>query len=405
MRIARVDTLRLAEFPNLLWVEVVADDGRAGLGETFYGAEAVEAYVHETAAPALLGADPLAIEAHAATLRTYVGHGAAGAESRGRSAIDIALWDLWGKATGQPLHQLLGGRVRETAPIYNTCAGHRYVRRLPDQRVDNWGLPDDAPAGPYEDLDGFLHHPERLAESLLDMGVSAMKIWPFDPYAEASRGTWIAPEELERGLEPLRRVRAAVGRRMDLMVELHGLWDVPTAKRIVRALEPFAPRWVEDPVRSDDVDGLAAVAAASTVPVAAGETLAGLRAFRRLAERRAADVVIFDPTWCGGIGEARKIAALAEAYSLPVAAHDCTGPVGLAVGTHLSVALPNAVAQETVRAFYSDWYAELADPLPPIAAGQIAPAPGPGHGAGLRPKLQSRADAHVRTSRLDVGVA
>ena len=404
MTIARIDTLRLAEFPNLLWVEVVTDEGVVGLGETFYGAAAVEAYVHETAAPVLLGADPLAIEAHAAALRTYVGYGSAGAESRGRSAIDIALWDLWGKATGQPLYQLLGGRVRETAPIYNTCAGYRYVRRLPDQRVDNWGLPEDAPAGPYEDLDGFLHHADRVAESLLEEGVSAMKIWPFDPYAEASNGTWIGPEDLERGLEPLRRVRAAVGTRMDVMVELHGLWDVPMAKRIVRALEPLAPRWVEDPVRSDDVDALAAVAGASRVPIAAGETLAGLRAFRRLAERRAADVVIFDPTWCGGIAEARKIAAVAEAYGLPVAAHDCTGPIGLAVGAHLSIALPNAVAQETVRAFYSDWYAELAVTLPPIADGQIAPAPGPGHGVALRPELRERADAHVRTSRVEARV-
>jgi galactonate dehydratase len=400
LTIAHVDTLRLAEFPNLLWVEVGTADGLVGLGETFYGAAAVEAYVHETAAPALLGGDPFAIEAHAAALRTYVGAGSAGAESRGRSAVDIALWDLWGKATEQPLHRLLGGRVRDTALIYNTCAGYRYVRRLPDQRVENWGLPAGERAGPYEDLDGFLHHAERVAESLLDMGIGAMKIWPFDPYAEASRGTWIGTEDLERGLEPLRRIRAAVGSRMDVMVELHGLWDVPTAKRIVRALEPLAPRWVEDPVRSDDADGLAAVAAASTVPIAAGETLAGLPAFRRLAERRAADVVIFDPTWCGGIGEARKIAAIAEAYGLPVAAHDCTGPVGLAVGTHLSVALANAVAQETVRAFYFDWYMELAATLPPIERGRIAPAPGPGHGVALRPELRTREDAVVRTSRL-----
>jgi galactonate dehydratase len=404
MRIARIDTLRLAEFPNLLWVEVATEDGLVGLGETFYGAAAVEAYVHETAAPALLGADATALEAHAATLRTYVGDGAAGAESRGRSAIDIALWDLWGKATGQPLHRLLGGRVRETAPVYNTCAGYRYVRRLPDQRVDNWGLPEAAADGPYEDLDGFLHHAETVAESLLEQGVSAMKIWPFDPYAETSGGTWIGADELERGLEPLRRVRAAVGTRMEIMVELHGLWDVPTAKRIMRALEPFAPRWVEDPVRADDADALAAVAAASTVPIAAGETLAGLPAFRRLAERCAVDVLIFDPSWCGGIGEARKIAALAEAYRLPVASHDCTGPVGLGVGAQLSVALPNAVVQETVRAFYTSWYGELAQTLPPVGDGRIGPAPGPGHGVALRPGLRERADAVLRSSAVEASV-
>ena len=109
MKIIQVDTLRLREFPNVLWVEIRTDAGIVGLGETFLGARAVEAYLHETAAPYLLGRDPLRIEQHATALTGYVGYAGSGAETRGRSAVNIALWDILGQVTGQPLYQLLGG--------------------------------------------------------------------------------------------------------------------------------------------------------------------------------------------------------------------------------------------------------------------------------------------------------
>jgi galactonate dehydratase len=401
VRIVRIDTLRPRQLPNLLFVEITTDDGLVGLGETFFGAQAVEAYVHETAAPYLLDADPLTVEAHNRALEGYLGYQGVGAEARGRSAIDIALWDLWGQATDQPLHALLGGRQRDSVPIYNTCAGYGYVRRRPEQSVANWGLPDEAPEGPYEDLDGFLHRADELAESLLAMDIGAMKIWPFDPYAEQSGGTWIARDDLERALEPVRRIRAAVGDAMEVMIELHGLWDPPTALRIARALEEFAPRWIEDPVRNDDPAGVAKVAAGTTVPIAAGETLGGRRAFQELFGREALDVAMLDPGWCGGISSARKLAALAEAANRPVAPHDCTGPVGLTVGTHLSCHLPNALIQETVRAFYTGWYRELVTDLPRIEHGRIWPPDAPGLGIALRPELRTRADVRRRTSQLE----
>jgi galactonate dehydratase len=400
VRIVRIDTLRPAQLPNVLFVEVTTDAGLVGLGETFFGAQAVEAYVHETAAPYLLGADPLTVEAHNRALEGYLGYQGVGSEARGRSAIDIALWDIWGQATDQPLHALLGGRQRDSVPIYNTCAGYGYVRHKPEQSVANWGLPHAAPEGPYEDLEGFLHRADELAESLLAMGITAMKIWPFDPYAEQSGGTWIAREDLDRALEPVRRIRSAVGPAMEVMIELHGLWDPPTALRITRALEEFAPRWIEDPVRNDDPLGIAKVAAGTTVPIAAGETLGGRRAFQDLLGLGALDVVMLDPGWCGGISTARKIATLAEASNRPVAPHDCTGPVGLTVGAHLSCHLSNAVIQESVRAFYTGWYRELVTDLPRIEHGRIWPLEGPGLGTALRPELRSRADVRRRTSRL-----
>src|SRR5689334_9349209 len=284
MRISRVDTVRTDEFPNLIHVLVHTDEGLTGLGETFFFADAVKAHVHDVVANYLVGEDPSRIERHAAALRGYVGSASSGAEVRAASAVDIALWDLLGKTLGQPLHDLLGGRSRDQIRTYNTCAGERYVRGRSAQAVANWGLYEPEPGsngdGHHEDLDAFLHSPAELARSLLDAGTTGMKIWPFDPYAEASLGHDISTAELDAALEPIRRIREAVGREMDLMVELHALWDVPSACRIVSALADYDLFWIEDPVRVTSADAHAAVQRATHVPIASGETLAGLADYR-----------------------------------------------------------------------------------------------------------------------------
>lgn len=397
MKVVRLDTLRLEEFSNLLFVEVHTDEGLVGLGETFFGSRAVEAYVHETVAPYLIGEDPLHIDKHSRALGGYVGYASSGAETRGNSALDIALWDLFGKVAGQPVYQLLGGPCRERIRTYNTCAGYRYVRSRPRQEVGNWGLGGE-PGGPYEDLEAFLERPGELAEDLLSQGITGMKIWPFDPYAEASNGHYISDADLRRALEPFRKIREAVGGEMDVMVELHSLWDLPTAKRIARALEEFEPFWFEDPLKADDPDALAEFARSTSVPVAASETMSGRRAFRGLMERRGAGVVILDVSWCGGLSEAKKISTLAESHHLPVAPHDCTGPVVFAASTHLSVNLPNALLQESVRAFYTGWYGELVTGLPEVSEGYVYPSREPGHGVELLPDLRERPDARLLSS-------
>ncbi|MBA3471667.1 MAG: mandelate racemase/muconate lactonizing enzyme family protein [Rubrobacter sp.] len=400
MKVTEVETLRLDEFPNLLFVRVRTDEGLTGLGETFFGARATEAYIHETAAPYLLGEEALHIDRHAKELYGYLGYGSSGAETRGNSAVDIALWDLFGKATGQPVYQLLGGPCRGSIRTYNTCAGYRYVRETPRQEVSNWGLWDE-PEGPYEDLDAFLNRADELAESLLSQGITGMKIWPFDPYAEASNGHYISEADLRTALEPFEKIRSAVGREMDVMVEFHSLWDLPTAKRIAQALEEFEPFWFEDPIQADDLDALAKFAASTHVPVTAAETLASRFAFRELMEKGAAEIVMLDLSWCGGLGEAKKIATMAEAYHLPVAPHDCTGPVVLIASTHLSINQPNALTQETVRAYYTGWYKELVTELPEVANGHVSPPEGPGLGTELLPDLHQRPDAHLVTSKLE----
>jgi L-alanine-DL-glutamate epimerase-like enolase superfamily enzyme len=136
------------------------------------------------------------------------------------------------------------------------------------------------------------------------------------------------------------------------------------------------------------------------VPVTASETLAGRWAFRELMERKAAGIVMLDLSWVGGLTEGRAVASMADAHHLPVTPHDCTGPVVLIASTHLSLHAPNALVQESVRAFYTGWYRELVTELPVIAEGHIAPPPGPGLGTELVPGLERRPDARLRSSSL-----
>ena len=397
MKITRLETVRVGEFPNILWLRVHTDEGLYGLGETFRAAAAVEAYLHEWVAPLVLGTDALAIDAISRRLYGYLGFNSTGVETRAASALDIALWDLWGKATNQPVVQLLGGRTRERIRTYNTCAGYRYVRETRPQQVANWGLGGET-GGPYEDLDAFLNRADELALSLLEQGITGMKIWPFDPPAEVSGGHYISGPDLDKALEPFRKIRQAVGNRMDVMVEFHSLWNLPTAIRIARALEEFDTFWHEDPIKMDSLADLRTYAEASRAPVCASETLAYRSSFRELLETRSTGVVMLDLSWCGGLSEAKKIATMAEAYHLPVAPHDCTGPVVLAASCHLSCNVPNALVQESVRAFYTGWYKELVTALPEVRDGTIAPPPGPGLGLDLLPDIAQRPDVSVRSS-------
>jgi L-alanine-DL-glutamate epimerase-like enolase superfamily enzyme len=396
MRITTIETIRLEEFPNLLWVHVGTDEGLTGLGETFYGPGAAEAHIHDVIAPYLVGQDPLQIDRHQGHLLGYLGFVGSSAEMRGRSAIDIALWDLWGQATAQSLHQLLGGAVRESIRVYNTCAGYRYVRSRPTQGTANFGLGETA--GPYEDLDAFLNHADELAQSLLEMGITGMKIWPFDYAAEASQGQYISAADLATALGPFEKIRRAVGTRMDVMAELHSQWNRPTAIKICRALEPLELLWVEDPVFMDHLHSLEEVARATTAPIAVGETRGGRADFRALIEMEALSTIILDLSWCGGISEARKVASIAEAWHVPVAFHDCSGPVVLAASTHLAMNVRNCFIQEMVRAFYFGWYRELVTDLPPVEHGMIRPLAAPGLGLKLLPEVLRRKDCHVRRS-------
>ena len=399
MKVTALETLRLGEFANLIWVRLHTDEGLVGLGETFMGAAAVEAYLHETVAPKLLGRNPLQIEALGRDLTNYLGWRASGVETRGNSAVDIALWDIFSKVAGLPLADALGGRCRDSVRVYNTCAGYKYIRDARAQAVANWHVGETA--GPYEDLEAFLHRADELAVSLLEQGITGMKIWPFDIAAERSHGWDISPAELDTALEPFRKIRRAVGERMDIMVEFHSLWSLPMACKLAQRLREFDTYWHEDPFRLDNIADLKTYAAHSKAWVCASETLSTTHAFREYLETGAAGVAMLDLSWCGGVTEARKIAALAESHHVPVAPHDCTGPVVWAASCHFSLFARNTLIQECVRAFYTGWYTELVTTLPKVANGEVSvDLARAGHGLELLPGLEKRADAVQRFSRL-----
>ena len=395
MKVTAVETILVEEFPNLTWVQVHTDEGLVGLGETFFGAPAVAAQVHDFIAPYLIGKNPLQLERHHAKLLPYAGRGGSSVEMRAASAIDVALWDIFGKAINEPIYQALGGATRDDVRIYNTCAGYQYVRKAPAQVTENYGLNQQNSAGPYEDLEGFLNNADELALSLLEMGINGMKIWPFDFAAEASGGQYISNEDLKTALEPFERVRNAVGDKMEIMAELHSMWNVPMAKRIANALEDFDLTWVEDPVFMDELEKVGEVVASTHAPIAVGELLGGKAQFRDLLEQ-GVSLAIMDLVWGGGLTEARKVAALADTFGAPFTGHDCTGPIALTASVHMTMHAPNVFIQEMVRAFYYGWYQDLVTELPPIANGRITAPDGPGLGTTLNPDVPARADATVK---------
>jgi L-alanine-DL-glutamate epimerase-like enolase superfamily enzyme len=394
MQVKKLETVRILEFPQLVWVQIHTDEGLTGLGETFFNASAVEAYLHDEIAPKLLGQDPLRIDAIARDLiNPYVGFRSTGVEMRAASAVDIALWDLFGKSVGKPVVQMLGGWTRERIRTYNTCAGSAYMRKAHTQASANWGLLEAGARTDvtgFDDLNDFLTRADELAESLLAEGITAMKIWPFDLAAEKTGGQYISHEDLQIALAPFEKIRKRVGGRMDIMVEFHSLWQLTPAVQIAKALAPLGTFWHEDPIKMNSLRSLKRYAAASPAPVCASETLGSRWAFRDLLETESAGIVMFDLAWCGGLSEGRKIASMAEAWHLPVAPHDCTGPVVFTASTHLSLNAPNALVQESVRAFYKGWYPEVVTAVPPVKDGFVTVPEGPGLGCELMPDLERR---------------
>lgn len=376
MKITAVETVRLRRSLHVhagpigwLWVRIHTDEGLMGLGETYPHPASEQAVILKRLAPLLIGRDPLAIERLWADLFLEVSYsGWAGAEMRAISALDIALWDILGQSTGLPVYRLLGGPCRNSIPVYNTC---------------------------YDHLD-FLTQPVDLARSLLAMGITAMKIWPFDPIARETSGQSISPAQLKQGLAGLGAIRAELGSAIDVAMEFHGYWSLPCAIRIAQALEPLDPMWLEELLPQDNLSAYRELAASTRLPLCLSERLMTVWQFRDLLELRAARIVMPDLSWCGGFTQGRKIAALAEASYLPVAPHNCGGPVLHWASAHFASAIPNLRILETVRRHYLDEYDGLLDHMLVPTSGALPLPEGPGLGVRLNPELLTRDDVEIR---------
>lgn len=411
MKITKIETIHWPDYPHILFVAVHTDEGLVGYSDTFYMTEALRGYIHQFAAPMLLGHDPLQIELHWRRLYEVIAHIVGkGAEIRGLSALDCCLWDIMGQAANMPIWQVLGGQARDRIKTYNTCGGPNYGRAT-------YGTQSNG--GKYEDLIAFIERADELAADLLSEGITGMKIWPFDYVAHADfRNDWrgfrgmfdpnlkqigghtITADALNWGLEPFRKIRKAVGDKMDIMVEGHGMWSLPAAKKIARALEEFKPYWLEDLMRADDIEALAELQRSTTTPVLVSEYLTTRYEYKPVLEQRAADIIMIDPTWAGGITESRKIANMAEAFKRPVAMHDCTGPFTLFAGLHLAINSTNAIYQETVRAYLRINYPQIATEGVVVENGHLLAPTKPGLGTALLPDVRKRPDVTVVVSEL-----
>jgi L-alanine-DL-glutamate epimerase-like enolase superfamily enzyme len=275
-----------------------------------------------------------------------------------------------GKKYGAPLYHLLGGKTRERIPTYNTCIGF----------------------GPVTDYQRWHEDAGSLAQDLLDEGIKAMKIWPFDEFSASSFGQYITFDQIEEGLRPVRQIREAVGQRMEIGIECHFRWNRVSMERIARALEPYDILFLEDVLPAVYADEIKLLQQKTTIPIIGSELLMTRWQLKEWIEKHVAPILMTDPVWNGGIAETRKIANMAEASGLPLVLHNVAGPICHAACMHLGAHIPNLFFVESVRAFYNTYFPILSDFSPAVAEGHLDIPEGPGLGVNLRPEMLARAD-------------
>ncbi len=373
MKIKHIETVRVSDPADVIWVRIHTDAGLIGLGETWYASKTVESAVHDHFAPLIVGRDPFAIERHWLNMFRLSDHaGYGGAELRAISAIDMALWDIKGQAAGVPVYELLGGAVRKRIRVYAT--GAPFV-----------GAGD-------------------LARELIDDGMIAMKMGPTISVATPSEGQYLSSKDLDLALQPFRDVRDAVGDGIKIANDGHGKWALPVAIQIAKAMEPLDIMWQEDLMPLLNPDALRQLQDATNTPVCISERLLTRWQLREFIENGSAQIVMPDLIWTGGISETHRIAVMASAHQVPVAPHDATGPVNIFACAHICMNSPNAMIMEHVRPYLYGWYGDFVDPLPPIEHGWLSAPQNPGIGTRLRPEVLERSDCETRVTDESVAI-
>jgi galactonate dehydratase len=353
MQVARFETfLANAGLRNYLFVRLTTDNGLTGVGEATleWQERTVQTVLHEWVESRVLGRNPFDIEAviggmirdqyqGGSTIMTAI------------SGVEIAMWDLIGKACGQPVYKLLGGCCHSALPAY----------------ANGWYGGAGAPA----EFSG-------RARDVVARGYQALK---FDPFGTAWKELSVEEEEL--AYEIVAAVRDAVGPHVRLMIEYHGRLSFDAAARMMRRLERFDPCWSEEPVAPENVDLLAALKRQVHGPIAAGERLYTVADFFRLIQLRAVDVVQMDIAHCGGILAAKKIAAIAAPQDVRVAPHCSIGPVALAAALHFDWSTPNFMIQENFGDFDVPWRSSLVRGWNPACHGTFALTDAPGLGLDI----------------------
>ncbi|MFH0871624.1 MAG: galactonate dehydratase [bacterium] len=373
MKITDIKTLiTFANWRNFIFVKVFTDEGIVGVGEaSLEWSELAVAGAIRNLSPLVIGRDPSRIEELWQSMFRDPYWRGGPVITTALSGIEQALWDIAGKRLGVPVYQLLGGKCRDRLRAY----------------ANAWYKGAAAP----EDF------AERAARTV-EKGYTALK---WDPFGSAD--LTMDYEARKRAIDIVRAVREAVGEKVDLLVEAHGRLNPATAIEMARQLEEFHPYWYEEPVPPDNLEALSKVAAATSIPIATGERLYTKYGFRELLSSQAADIIQPDLCHAGGILEVKKIAAMAEAWYVPVAPHNPNGPVGTAATVHLGACTPNFLILEY---FCEDeeWLSEIVEEPIRLEKGEVIIPERPGLGIELKEAgIAKRPYQPVRLSLFEAG--
>jgi len=324
LKITDIRTAEVRVHGYQVHVRVYTDQGIVGQGESTDAASG-NVPIIRSFARMLVGQDPLNIEAAFERIRTSgVFAGAqAGQYVTALTAVEIALWDLAGKALGLPVYQLLGGKVRDRVRVY-------------------------CDSGAREMIPGDERSKARIKQ-IQEMGFTAAKI-DIDDATDPSRMdrvNWTANNnEIDHMVAKVAFTRELYPKNFDLAVDMHARYDATTGKRVAKELEPFKLMWLEEPVPAENIDAMRDIRASTSTPICCGENIYMRWGFREILEKRAADIIMPDFQKCGGLLEARKIADMAHTYYVPVAPHAVTSPIGMMATAHVCAAIPNFLVQE-----------------------------------------------------------
>lgn len=345
------------EWRNLTIVVVHTDEGLHGVGEVrmINQTDALLGYLEEAVRNHVIGLDPFEIQRLIDRMWRIEYSRAGEVAMSALSVIEMACWDIVGKALGQPVHRLMGGPVRDRIKAY--ANGWYTVERTPEE----------------------FH---RAAQLVVEKGYQALKVDPFGAarYELDSR-------ELHTAISLVEAVRDAIGPDAELLIEAHGRFTPKMAIQIARELAPYRPGWLEEPVPPENPKLLAEVTQACEVPVASGERVHTRFDFRELIECRGVDVLQPDITMCGGISETLHIAAWAEAYGILLAPHNVGGPISTAASLQVASLVPNFKIQEHFNDFAESWVKDVIPGNPEVIDGYFDVPQGVGLGVTVDPGL------------------
>lgn len=350
MKITRIDARVIGNpWKDWLWVRVETDEGIYGVGEGTVNvfARTVEAAIAELE-NRIAGHDPFEVEALLVATQRDVYTDGGQIHGAAVSAIEMACWDIMGKALDVPVHRLLGGRYRERVRAY----------------ANGWYTVDRTP-------EAFA----AAARGVMDQGFTAMK---FDPFGAAWQ--MLTGYEEDQAIALVEAVRDEVGEGVDLMIEAHGRFSVSSALRLAERLAPFRPAWLEEPISHHNIPALSAVAQRSPVPVATGEAFCSPQQFAELLAGAAVGIVQPEPIHLGGLWRTRQVAAIAEAHHAVIAPHNAQGPICSAVSAQLGACVPNFYIQESFDCFNDSWTRDLVEPRIGVTDGYVSIPTGPGLG-------------------------